>query len=99
MRAGVPLAWKRKAEARLKLRDSTAAQEVLDCANATPFRTAAYQTALACATQYELCKYCSAKCTNIAVEVPSGTHPSWQLPYSIDLVEVVCSQHQICWSG
>ena len=55
VQAGVPVTWKNKAEARLQLRDSNAAQEVIDCANATPFRMAAYQAALACAKRYELC--------------------------------------------
>ena len=68
MRAGVPATWKHKAEARLQLRDSNAAQEVTDCANATPFRMAAYQAALACATRYELCEHRSAKDARIAAE-------------------------------
>ena len=68
MRAGVPAAWKHKAEARLQLRDSEAAQEVTDCAKATPFRMAAYQAALACGTRYELCEHHSAKDARIAVE-------------------------------
>ena len=45
-----------------------AAQEVTDCAKATPFRMAAYQAALACGTRYELCEHHSAKDARIAVE-------------------------------
>ena len=61
VQAGVPVTIKRKAEARLKLHDSNAAQEVIDCADATPFRMAAYQAALACATDYGLCEHCLAE--------------------------------------
>ena len=68
MRAEVPITWKSQAKARLQLRDANAAQEVIDCANATPFRMAAYQAALACATLYELCEHRSAKDVIIAVE-------------------------------